>query len=128
MRGQASLSLDALELADGWPTAVVGDLTLAGLEAPPFVPNGRDTLFALGDYKVTFVPAPERGLAARFADNGGPLEVSGTVDLDAARVYTFDALIEPRPGAAEGLVQGLEIMTAEPDAEGRRRLTLTGSL
>jgi hypothetical protein len=128
MRGQASVALESLELADGWPTSIVGDLTLAGLEAPPLVPNGSGALLALGDYKVTFVPAPERELAANFTDTGGPLAVTGTVELDAARAYTFDALISARPSAAEALVQGIDIMTAEPDAEGRRRLTMTGSL
>jgi len=128
MRGQASLALESLELADGWPTSVIGDLTVASLEAPPLVPNGTGALLALGDYKVTFVPAPERALAARFTDTGGPLAVTGTVQLDAARAYTLDALIATRPGAAEALVQGIDIMTAEPDAEGRRRLTMTGSL
>jgi hypothetical protein len=77
---------------------------------------------------VTFVPAAEREVAAQFADEGGPLAVTGTVRLDAARAYTFDALIAPRPGADESLVQGLAIMTGEPDAQGRRRLTLTGTL
>jgi hypothetical protein len=48
--------------------------------------------------------------------------------MDDTRTYSIDALIEPRAGAPESLVEGLKIMTAEPDAEGRRRLSLTGSL
>ena len=48
--------------------------------------------------------------------------------MDDARTYAIDALVEPRAGAPEMLVEGLKIMTAEPDAEGRRRLNLTGSL
>jgi general secretion pathway protein N len=128
MRGQASVALDSLELVDGWPTSVIGELRLAGLEATPLIPNGGVTLVPLGDYKVTFVPAAEREVAAQFADEGGPLAVAGTVKLDAARAYTFDALIAPRPGAHESLVQGLTIMTGEPDAQGRRQLTLTGTL
>lgn len=128
MRGQASLALDSLELAGNWPTRVVGQLRLAGLEVAPFGSNGSRELLPLGDYTVTFVDAPPRELAATFVDNGGPLEVSGTVKVDAARAYVLDALIEPRADADPQLVQGLSIMTAEPDAEGRRRLTLTGSL
>jgi hypothetical protein len=128
MRGQASVTLSTLEIAGGWPSRVNGELRLAGLEVAPFVPNGTRQLLALGDYTVTFVDAPERGVAASFVDKGGPLEVKGTLTLDAARAYTLDALIEPRAGAPEQLVEGLKIMTAEPDAEGRRRLTLTGSL
>lgn len=128
MRGQASVALESLELEGNWPTRVVGELRLAGLEVAPFVSNGRQQLLALGDYTVTFTAAPPREIAARFVDNGGPLDVNGTVSIDATRSYTLDALIEPRAGADEQLVQGLTIMTAEPDAEGRRRLTLTGSL
>ncbi len=82
----------------------------------------------LGDYTVTFGEAPARSIAARFVDNGGPLEVAGTLAVNAAREYTFDALIKPRAGAPQQLVDGLNIMTAEPNSDGRRRLTLTGSL
>jgi len=128
IRGQASVAFDSIEIENGWPSSAVGELKLAGLEAAPFIPNGTADLLALGDYTVTFTPALEGGLAARFVDNGGPLEVSGTVALDAGRAYTLDALIEARPGAPEALLQGLDVMTSEPDAEGRRRLTLTGSL
>jgi general secretion pathway protein N len=128
MRGQASLELDHLEVVDGWPTSIVGELRLAKLEATPLISTGSGALVALGDYKVTFTPASEREVAAEFTDEGGPLAVTGTVKLDAARAYTFDALIAPRPGADESLVQGLAVMSGEPDAQGRRRLTLTGTL
>lgn len=128
MRGQASLALESLVLEDGWPTAAVGELKLASLEAMPLIPDGSGALLPLGNYTVTLVPAPDGELAATFVDNGGPLEVQGTLSLDAARSYTIDALIKPRAGAPESLVEGLKIMSAEPDAEGRRRLNLTGSL
>ena len=128
IRGQANVAFDSLELEGGWPSSAVGELKLAGLETTPLISNGTNELLALGDYTVTFVPAEERRLEARFVDNGGPLEVTGSVALDAERAYTLDALVKARPGAAQALVQGLEFMTADPDAEGRRRLTLTGSL
>jgi hypothetical protein len=128
MRGQANVALESLVLEGGWPTAVLGELKLMGLEATPLIPDGSGALLALGDYTVKFVPAPGGELAATFVDNGGPLEVQGTLRLDATRAYTLDALIEPRAGAPESLVEGLKFMTTEPDAEGRRRLNLTGSL
>jgi hypothetical protein len=128
MRGQASVALEELVLENGWPTSVVGELKLVGLETVPLIPDGSGALLPLGDYTITFLPAPAGALAARFVDNGGPLEVSGTVDLDDTRTYALDALIEARAGAPESLVAGLEVMTADPDAEGRRRLSLTGSL
>jgi hypothetical protein len=128
MRGQASAQLASLELVHGWPARVVGEIKIAGLEVAPLVPGGATSLLPLGDYTVTFGDGPEGRIAARFVDNGGPLEVSGNVALEANREYMLDALIKPRTGAPDQLVEGLKFMTAEPDAEGRRRLTLTGSL
>ena len=129
MRGQASVALSSLEIENGWPVHILGELKLAALEVAPFIPNGRssDTV-PLGDYTVTFGEAPARSVAARFIDNGGPLEVAGTLVVSPAREYTFDALIKPRNSASKDLVDGLNIMTADPDSDGRRRLTLTGSL
>jgi hypothetical protein len=54
--------------------------------------------------------------------------VLGTAKVDASRTYSIDALVEARANAPEMLVQGLALMTGDPDAEGRRRLNLTGSL
>jgi len=129
MRGQASVALSSLEIENGWPAHIVGELKLAALQVAPFIPNGRsNSLVPLGDYTVTFGEAPARSVAARFVDNGGPLEVAGTLAVNPAREYTFDALIKPREGASQQLIDGLNVMTADPDANGRRRLTLTGSL
>jgi general secretion pathway protein N len=127
-RGQASAAIEALVLENGWPATAVGEVKLAGLESLPLIPDGRGAFVPLGDYTVTLVPAPAGELGAKFVDNGGPLAVEGTAKLDASRAYTIDALVKPRANAPETLVQGLNIMTAEPDAEGRRRLNLTGSL
>jgi general secretion pathway protein N len=128
VRGQASVALESLVLEDGWPAAAVGELKLAGLESLPLIPDGRGAYVPLGDYTVTLVPAPAGELAATFVDNGGPLEVQGTAKLDASRTYSIDALVEARANAPEMLVQGLTLMTGDPDAEGRRRLSLTGPL
>jgi general secretion pathway protein N len=128
MRGQVSATIEELVLENGWPASVSGEIKLAGLETAPLIPDGSRALMPLGDYTITFLPAAAGAVAARFADNGGPFEVSGTVNLDNTRTYAFDALVEPRVGAPAALVEGLKIMTAEPDAEGRRRLNLTGSL
>jgi hypothetical protein len=128
MRGQASVTLDELVLDNGWPVTIVGQLKLAGLETAPLIPDGSGTLLALGDYTITFLPAPVGALAAQFVDDGGPLEVSGTLNMDNTHTYVLDALVEPRANAPEALVEGLKIMTTDPDPEGRRRLNLTGSL
>lgn len=129
IRGAASVKLSALDidLAKGWPTRVVGDLTLAQLETPPLIPTGLRKVVPLGDYVVHFLDGTA-GINATFNDTGGPLEVTGKLALNATRGYTLDGLIKPRADAPQELVDGLKIMTADPDAEGRRRITLTGSL
>ncbi len=128
MQGLASATLAALELRDGWPTRVVGVLRLAQLQAEPLMPIPNVRLVPLGDYEVRFNDSEGAGIAAEFRDTGGPLEVTGTLTLDLERRYTLDALVEARPNAPQPLVEGLAAMTSEPDAEGRRRLEMTGTL
>lgn len=128
-RGQATASLSVVELTGGWPTTVIGEVRLGKLEVPPFVRNGAAQLIPLGDYLVRFEPpADKQGVAASFNDTGGPLEVKGTLGLRTSRAYTLDAFITPRADASPDLVQGLSIMTQDPDSSGRRRLVLSGSL
>jgi hypothetical protein len=128
-RGQATANLSTVELTDGWPTAVLGELRLAKLEVPPMIRGGAAQLIPLGDYLVRFEPpGGEQRVAASFNDTGGPLEVSGTLGLTPNRAYTIDAFVTPRADASPELVQGLAIMTQEPDASGRRRFMLSGTL
>jgi len=128
VRGLANVALKRLELRGGALTTLDGDLQLAELEVAGFAPNGSRELFSIGSYAVKFQDSAGKGIDARFTDSGGPLEVSGTLVVDRQRAYTLDGLIKPRPGASQQLVEGLNILTSDPDAEGRRRLTLTGSL
>jgi hypothetical protein len=129
VRGLANATLAELELENGWPTAIAGELRLADLEVQPLVQSARgQRLVPIGSYRVELSNGPDRSVTGKIADTAGPLEVSGTVTADAARRYTLDALIKPRADAAPEIVQGLAVMTADPDAAGRRRLTLTGSL
>jgi hypothetical protein len=128
VRGDASVNLNELDLEGGAVTGVLGELRLGRLEVAPFVPGPSRELVPVGDYLVKFLDSAGKGINASFADAGGPLEVAGTLVLDEQRNYTLDGLVKPRPDASRQLVEGLNIITAEPDAEGRRRLTLTGSL
>ena len=128
VRGDATVNLAELELSGGALTSVLGELKIAKLEVAPFVPSGSRDLVPIGDYTVKFLDSNGEGVNATFADTGGPLEVSGTLVVDAGRAYTLDGLIKARPDAVRQLVEGLNIITADPDSEGRRRLTLTGSL
>jgi hypothetical protein len=128
MQGLASATFTTLELRDGWPAEAVGELRLAQLQARPLIPTGAPGLIPLGDYEVRFTETADEGLAAAIRDAGGPLEVTGTLALDRERRYLIDALLLARPSAPQALLDGIAVMTAEPDAAGRRRLMLTGSL
>jgi general secretion pathway protein N len=128
VQGGATLDLSNLEIANGRLVAVVGKLTLAKIEVTPFVPGSARGFVPIGDYVVQFLESSAPGVNAKFNDTGGPLEASGTLVLDAALGYTLDGSIKPRPDAAPELVQGLDVIAADPDAEGRRHLTLMGTL
>jgi hypothetical protein len=128
VRGLANVRLSKLDVEAGAVTAIVGELRLGQLEVAPFIPSASRDLLPIGDYAVEFQEGEREGVDARFRDTGGPLEVTGTLVLDRERAYTLDGLIKPRPDASPQLVQGLEVITADPDPEGRRRITLTGSL
>jgi len=129
MRGTVSFKNGALDLdlVRGWPTKLVGELTLAQLEAPPLIAGPRGKLVPLGNYAVRFVDGTD-GIKAILNDTGGPLEVSGTLTLDAERAFLLDALIKPRAEAPRELVDGVKAMTEDPDAEGRYRLKWPGRL
>lgn len=127
MQGLASAEFSKLRLEEGWPTAVVGRLRVEGLEVPPL--GQPNQLVALGNYEITFDDdTPADGISAMFHDTGGPLEATGTLTLKTGRAYVLDGFLKPRPDASAVLVQGIAIMTPEPDAQGRRRLMLTGTL
>jgi general secretion pathway protein N len=130
MSGAASLRLSTVDLdvAKAWPTKIVGELTLAQLETVPLISAGpRGRLVPLGNFIVRFVDGAG-GINATINDTGGPLEVSGTLALDAGRAYKINARIKPRADAPQELVDGLNAITADPDAEGRRPLTWSGTL
>jgi hypothetical protein len=128
VEGLVSLALDELRLDDGRPTKAVGRVRIAQLAAPPLMPGAGGTLIPLGNYDVVFKDTGGDGIAAEIRDTGGPLEVTAELHLDAAGHYTLEGAAAPREGASTELVQGLTLMTGEPDAEGRRPFSLTGSL
>jgi general secretion pathway protein N len=127
-QGRADVSLSRLELDDGRLVEVVGELKLAELEITPLISTGPRRLVPIGNYTVEFLESSGKGVNATFRDTGGPLEVTGTLVVDDARAYTLDGMIKPRADASQELLNGLAVLTQDPDAAGRRRLTLTGTL
>jgi hypothetical protein len=119
-QGELAGQLPALRLADGWPVAVAGTLTVRNLRTP-----GSD--LSLGDYAIEFDPPPPGGgVAAHVHDTGGPLVVRATLAFGPGRAYRLAGEVTPRPDAAPGILQTLGFLGA-PGADGRRPFLLTGS-
>jgi general secretion pathway protein N len=122
--GSVQLKVDQLAFANRWPTDIKGTIDLVNLVGPPQQPT------PLGGYRLTF-PAPntEAGvvIGSVMSQDDAPLEVIGTVRLMANRNYVIDAQVGTRPNAPASIVKTLEYL-GSPDAQGRRPLSVAGSL
>lgn len=127
-RGAVSLDVTSLVIEDGWPVELVGLARAAQIEVAPLFPTQNGGLILLGSYEVEFAPTDSGRISGRVRDSGGPLEVSGTVMVDADRSYVLEGVVRPRSEASPDIVRGLEFMTGEPDESGWRSFSLTGSL
>jgi general secretion pathway protein N len=125
--GKVNLSLSRLELVAGVPVAVAGTLTVADLYSAPLIPIEGVTTIPLGNFRAELTTGEQAGIVALVTDEGGPLELTGKITLAPDRSYSMDALIKPRAEAPMELVQGVELVTGEPNAEGRRRFLQQGS-
>jgi hypothetical protein len=128
VRGQISLRLEQLEFIDNWPVVAIGEARIADLAIPPLVPIAGVSLVSLGNFSAQFAVADQPGIAALLSDQGGPLELTGRLNLAPDRRYVIDSLIRTRPEASRELVQGIEFVTESPNASGQRRFVLEGSL
>jgi general secretion pathway protein N len=123
--GTLQLNVSELALTKGWPTLIKGSIEAANLVGPPQQPT------QLGSYRVTF-PAPNspattadlRGAVQSMDDS--PLDVIGTITLNANRQYVIDAQVATRASASAAIVKTLQYL-GPPDAQGRRPLSLAGS-
>jgi general secretion pathway protein N len=110
-----------LTLNDGWPTHVDGSLDVVDVTGRP----GN-----MGSYRIIFDPAASTAdtLKGALSDaGGGPLQISGTVQLKTDRSYAVDALVATRPDAPRSLASSLEYL-GPPDAEGRRQFSMAGTM
>jgi general secretion pathway protein N len=125
--GSLSLSLARLDLVSGVPVAAAGTLTIADLYSEPLIPIEGVTSIALGNFRAELTTGEQPGIIALVRDEGGPLELEGRITLAPDRSYSMDALIKPRAGAPEVLVMGVDLVTGDPNAEGRRRFLQQGA-
>jgi general secretion pathway protein N len=121
--GTLNLKLDTLTLDNGWPVDAVGTIEVRDVSGPPQRPVNR------GSYKIA-LPSQKKtpgALTGDLSDMGGPLQVAGTVQLKPDRSYLVEGLVATRPDAPADLVNTLQFLGA-PDAQGRRPISLAGTL
>jgi general secretion pathway protein N len=123
--GTVNLRLSSLQLEQGWPTALTGTVEVLQLTGPARNPTN------IGSYKVAF-PAPNASadattLVGAITDVGGPMQITGTLQLKSDRTYLIDGLIAARPDAPRDVSNALQFL-GPPDAQGRRPFSLSGSL
>jgi general secretion pathway protein N len=125
--GTASLTLERLELVDGWPVAATGTARVAGLAGPPIFPVAGVTTLALGNFFARIESGNDGSILAVVNDEGGPLELTdGRALLNADRSYRLEAAIRPRPDAHAALVDGLRFFPA--NAAGQHVIVDQGQL
>lgn len=128
-RGALSISLDELVLVDGWPVNAIGSVRIGQLAVPPLVSTRGTGLVEIGSFTIELMDSGGQGIVGTLDDTGGPLEVvDGTLTLDLDRRYELRGLVRARENASEELVQGVTMMTREPNADGLRPFDFPGSL
>lgn len=124
----------------GLPIAVDGTLVIELDEAqlpPQGAPILRGTVvwnqarllagqpLELGDLRLTLQPAENGGSRGVISDGGGPLEITGTLVLDANLNYHLDARLRARPDAAAALSNSLRLL-GRADTRGYHTLRYSG--
>lgn len=123
---QLSVRLETLELKDGWIHTAVGTLNLGDVTLP--LPTLRGKL-GPGSYSVTFDArdqAPDQPVKGDVRDAGGPLEVSGELELRPSREYTLNATLKPRPDTPAELSTALRTVGPR-NPDGGYGFSLAGS-
>ena len=109
-----NLKLARLVIENGWPIEAEGGVEAIDIVGPANKPAN------LGGYKVTFPPdaAADGVVKGAIVDLGGPVQISGTLELKAAdRSYHIDSMIGTRADAPREVVNALQYL-GPPDAAG----------
>lgn len=124
--GNASVELETLELADGWPVQVSGTARVADLASSPWIPIPGVTSLRFGNF-IARITTTDDQVVAVVNDEGGPLELEGSTRLTPDRRYRLEARVKPRAEASEALVQGLAFV-APASGTGHHPIELEGQL
>lgn len=119
-RGRIELVSPMMRIVRGWPQSGQGRVHWQDAELVGALPMLLGSLSA--DIEVV-----DGRIMAVLSDDGGPLELSGTAELGADRLYRVDARLRARADADDNLRTTLSLLGA-PDVAGRYSLRLQGRL
>jgi hypothetical protein len=120
--GELQLALTAAQFLHGRPSALLGTISVQQLQqlAPPL---------AFGSYSVRFTYPPDgNGMQhGQLADAGGPLALSGDLQLGSRGQYELNGTVAAREGSPPELARSLELL-GPAEASGRRPFSIAGTL
>jgi hypothetical protein len=121
--GTATVALDRLDADPGQLRALAGEIRVSGLRNPT-IGAGDD----LGSYTLHFDPrgAGQDGpITGQLRDDGGPLEVAATLQLDAnSRLGTLHGTARERSQASGAVRRSLEQLAQMSPRDGQGRVPL----
>lgn len=126
--GELAAELAALEVRDGWPRRVIGQVRVAGIAM--VFRNGQPVRDQLASFELSFdtKEVPDSGLIEGvITDRGGPLEVTGRIELTPPGNYELSGQATPRDSAPPEMQQALVLLGPE-NPGGGRDFSFAGSL
>ena len=124
--GELSVEIAELDVADNWPTRVVGTVGVGRLPFSMLGIGGGST----GNYVLEFdldAVGDDGVLPGMLSDAGGPLELLGELRITPPQNYSIQARLKARPDAPPELSQGL-LLTGPKLPDGSHEFQMSGSL
>jgi general secretion pathway protein N len=124
--GRYKIELAALDIAEDWPTSLIGFVKVIDVPLNIMGGGGGET----GNFAVTFdtETVPEDGrLSGTLSDDGGPVEVGGVIMLTPPGNYEVQAKVKARQNAPKDIAQALTLM-GPVGSDGKRELSIAGTL
>ncbi len=124
--GELAVDFAALEVANQWPTRVIGTVRVGRVPLSALGVAGAAT----GNYRLEFdieEVGDDGAIPGVLSDGGGPLEIFGELRLMPPRDYTVQARVTARPDAPADLVTGL-MLVGPKQPDGSHQFQMSGSL
>lgn len=123
LEGRVSINMQGATLEDGWPTEIVGKVSVGNLTQ--LLPKAT----VLGNYQAEFDGQKDANgaLVGKITTLAAPVDVSGLVSLAPDRRYRLDVLISITPDTPQDMRDVLPLLAAD-QGNGRYLYQQTGAL